>query len=106
LRDHGAALCLADTDEEPLGDLAVTAGWGYLRLRRASYTEDDLVRWSERVRAQPWDRAYVFFKHGDERGARISRRASWPAPAGRRRRALERRAHAVPVTRHRHSQHR
>ncbi|HUG53304.1 MAG TPA: DUF72 domain-containing protein [Vicinamibacteria bacterium] len=66
LRDHGAALCLADTDEEPLGDLAVTAGWGYLRLRRASYTEDDLVRWSERVRAQPWDRAYVFFKHEDE----------------------------------------
>jgi uncharacterized protein YecE (DUF72 family) len=66
LRDHGAALCLADTDEEPLSEVAVTAPWGYLRLRRASYTEDDLARWAERVRAQPWERAYVFFKHEDE----------------------------------------
>jgi len=66
LRDKGAALCLADTDEEPLTDLAVTADWGYLRLRRTNYTEGDVAAWADRVQAQPWDRAFVFFKHEDE----------------------------------------
>jgi uncharacterized protein YecE (DUF72 family) len=66
LRARGAALCLADTDEEPLGELAVTADWGYLRLRRLAYTEADLASWAERVRSQPWGRAFVFFKHEDE----------------------------------------
>ena len=66
LRDKGAALCLADTDEEPLTDVAVTADWGYLRLRRTTYTEADVTAWAERVRAQPWQRAFVFFKHEDE----------------------------------------
>jgi uncharacterized protein YecE (DUF72 family) len=66
LRGKDAALCLADTDEEPLGEITATAGWGYLRLRRAAYTDADLDAWAQRVRAQPWDRAYVFFKHEDE----------------------------------------
>jgi uncharacterized protein YecE (DUF72 family) len=66
LRDRGAAMCLADTDEEPLTDLAVTADWGYLRLRRLAYTDVDLASWAERVRSQPWERAFVFFKHEDE----------------------------------------
>ncbi len=66
LRDKGAALCLADTDEEPLTDVTVTADWGYLRLRRTTYTEADVTAWAERVRAQPWQRAFVFFKHEDE----------------------------------------
>jgi len=66
LRDKGAALCLADTDEEPLTDLAVTSDWGYLRLRRTSYTDADVAAWADRVQAQPWNRAFVFFKHEDE----------------------------------------
>jgi uncharacterized protein YecE (DUF72 family) len=66
LRAKGAALCLADTDEEPLTEIAATADWGYLRLRRAAYAEDELALWAGRVRAQPWERAFVFFKHEDE----------------------------------------
>jgi len=66
LRAKGAALCLADTDEEPLAEVTVTAGWGYLRLRRATYTEADVAAWADRVLAQPWERAFVFFKHEDE----------------------------------------
>jgi uncharacterized protein YecE (DUF72 family) len=66
LRDKGAALCLADTDEEPLTDVTATADWGYLRLRRTTYTEADVTAWAKRVRAQPWQRAFVFFKHEDE----------------------------------------
>jgi uncharacterized protein YecE (DUF72 family) len=37
-----------------------------LRLRRADYVEADLSRWAERIQAQPWQRAFVFFKHEDE----------------------------------------
>jgi uncharacterized protein YecE (DUF72 family) len=66
LRARGAALCLADTDEEPLKDIAATAAWGYLRLRRLAYSDADLGAWAERVLCQPWERAFVFFKHEDE----------------------------------------
>ena len=67
LRGHGAALCCADTEEDE-GDapLVSTAGWGYLRLRRPTYEPADLTRWAERVAGQPWERAFVFFKHEDE----------------------------------------
>jgi uncharacterized protein YecE (DUF72 family) len=67
LRSRDAALCAADTDES--GDegapIVPTAGWGYLRLRRSDYSDTDLAAWADRVRAQGWDRAFVFFKHED-----------------------------------------
>lgn len=69
LRDAGAALCHADTDDdgaEAADGLVATADWGYLRLRRSAYAEADLARWLERLRARPWREAYVFFKHEDE----------------------------------------
>ena len=65
LRAKGAALVLSDVDEAPEPPLVPTARFGYLRLRRASYTSEDLARWLGRVRAQPWDEAFVFFKHED-----------------------------------------
>jgi len=65
LEDAGAALCAAETDEaEPL--LATTASFGYFRLRRASYGPAELGRWAERIQAQPWREAFVYFKHEDE----------------------------------------
>jgi uncharacterized protein YecE (DUF72 family) len=67
LRAHGAALCCADTEEDEKDALLVsTADWGYLRLRRPTYARDDLARWAARIAAQPWKRAFVFFKHEDE----------------------------------------
>jgi uncharacterized protein YecE (DUF72 family) len=67
LREKGVALCAADTDES--GDegapIVPTASWGYLRLRRAEYDDAALRAWIGRVHAQPWDRAFVFFKHED-----------------------------------------
>ena len=65
LADAGAALCIAD-EEERSTPLVATARFGYLRLRRPDYDEAGLVRWAETVRAQPWDEAFVFFKHEEE----------------------------------------
>ena len=82
LRGRDAALCLADTDETTNPDALVipTASWGYLRLRRTEYLDDDLAAWAQRVERQPWESAYVFFKHEDE--------ARGPVFAGTFRKAL------------------
>ncbi len=66
LRMRNCALCIADTDDSKGFDLINTATWGYLRLRRREYRRADLMLWQERIRSQPWDHAYVFFKHEDE----------------------------------------
>ena len=67
LRARDMALVCADTDESEADEpLVATAGWGYLRLRRAAYEDADLERWADHLRAQPWTRAFVFFKHEDE----------------------------------------
>ena len=65
LREKNAAWCVADTGEEGDPPFVATADWGYLRLRRVAYEEADLQTWADRVRAQSWGEAYVFFKHED-----------------------------------------
>jgi len=67
LREKGYSLCTADADEVPALEIISTATWGYLRLRRTEYTEEDLLQWADRILSQKWDRAFVFFKH--EEGA-------------------------------------
>jgi uncharacterized protein YecE (DUF72 family) len=66
LRDRGAALCCADVQDEPAPEILATGSRGYLRLRRSDYETGDLEAWAERIRAQPWDEAFVFFKHETE----------------------------------------
>jgi len=76
LRDADAALCAADTDEveDPDKVLVPTASWGYLRLRRTEYGEEDLGRWVARLQKQTWSEAFVFFKHEDEgKGPKFAR---------------------------------
>lgn len=76
LRVAGAALVCADT-EEAEGDEPIrsTTTWGYLRLRRPDYADDDLRRWAEHVHGTGWERAFVFFKHEDEgAGPRLAAR--------------------------------
>ncbi len=67
LKGRGCALCLAE-DEELATPFVATTGWGYLRLRRQDYAEQDLAERAATLRAQPWEEAYVFFKH--EEGGR------------------------------------
>jgi len=66
LRSNGCSLCIADTDENPADEIINTAPLGYLRLRRSDYTEADLSQWLERILAQKWEKAFVFFKHEEE----------------------------------------
>jgi len=75
LRKRGCSLCTADTDEKPADEIISTAHWGYLRLRRSNYTETDLSQWVDRILAQKWERAFVFFKHEEEaKGPELARR--------------------------------
>jgi uncharacterized protein YecE (DUF72 family) len=75
MRGQGSALCLADTDENPVNEISTTAPWGYLRLRRADYTDADLAQWLARILAQKWERVFVFFKHeGEAKGPETARR--------------------------------
>ncbi len=64
LRDHGVALCIADTDDLAT-PMVATAGWGYLRLRRLDYTPRTLAAWAGRIRAQAWKECFVFTRHED-----------------------------------------
>ncbi|MCG6923790.1 MAG: DUF72 domain-containing protein [Acidobacteria bacterium] len=69
LRERNCALVCADTEDagENGAPIVPTAAWGYLRLRRCDYTAEELRPWADRVRAQPWERAFVFFKHEEGR---------------------------------------
>jgi uncharacterized protein YecE (DUF72 family) len=75
LRARNAALVCADTDAdgEAGAPIVPTADWGYLRLRRSDYDDAALAQRAEHIRSQPWQRAYVFFKHEE------GRPLAWPA---------------------------
>lgn len=66
LRSHEVALVAVDEGEDKGGPLMPTASWGYVRLRRPEYGELELAQWLERIRAQPWQEAFVFLKHEGE----------------------------------------
>jgi uncharacterized protein YecE (DUF72 family) len=75
LRTQGAALCVADTGEEPAVPLVATTDWGYLRLRREDFSDKELGDWARRIREQPWGEAYVFLKHEEEgKGPKLAAR--------------------------------
>jgi uncharacterized protein YecE (DUF72 family) len=81
LRRHGHALAVSDegtpasgdggparAGDGPSAEIEATTDWGYLRLRADDYDDVALTGWRDRLRAQPWREAYVFFKH-EEAGA-------------------------------------
>ncbi len=75
LRDHQAALCIAEAENDLEIPFVSTADWGYLRLRRPDYGDAELKTWAERVRRQDWRDAFIFFKHEEEgKGPQMARR--------------------------------
>jgi uncharacterized protein YecE (DUF72 family) len=65
LRSQSRPLVVSDTDDMPTTHIDKTADWGYLRLRRVNYSEENLAEWVERIRAQNWRDTFLFFKHED-----------------------------------------
>jgi len=75
LREHQAALCIAEAENGLEIPFVSTANWGYLRLRRPDYGDKELKAWAERVQQQNWKEAFIFFKHEEEgRGPEMARR--------------------------------
>jgi uncharacterized protein YecE (DUF72 family) len=65
LRSQNRPLVVSDTDDLPTTHIDKTADWGYLRLRRVQYSEENLVEWLGRIRSQGWKETFLFFKHED-----------------------------------------
>jgi uncharacterized protein YecE (DUF72 family) len=65
MRDHQAALCIAQAEDDLEVPFVSTADWGYVRLRLPDYDDAALQAWVGQVAAEDWRDAYVFFKHED-----------------------------------------
>jgi uncharacterized protein YecE (DUF72 family) len=75
LRKHRSAFCIADADDKLDVPFVATANWGYLRLRRANYSDRVLKSWAKRIRDTGWRDAFVFFRHEDKgKGPRMAKR--------------------------------
>lgn len=75
LRDHRAALCIAEAEDGLDVPFEATTDWGYLRLRRPDYDRRELSAWVRRLRGHGWRDAFVFFKHEDEgHGPRLAKK--------------------------------
>lgn len=57
-------------DDAGSSPFVATADWGYLRLARTSYSDEELAHWLDQMREQSWRTAYLFFRHEDEAGVR------------------------------------
>jgi len=65
LKKSNRPLVVSDTDDMPTTHIDKTADWGYLRLRRVNYSNENLAEWAERIRNQNWKETFLFFKHED-----------------------------------------
>jgi uncharacterized protein YecE (DUF72 family) len=75
LRDHGAALCIAEAEDGLDIPFVATTDWGYVRLRRPDYDRRELSAWVQRLRDHDWRDAFVFFKHEDHgHGPRLAKK--------------------------------
>ena len=63
LRQHGAAICLSEREDDAPPPMIETTDWGYVRLRLEVYSADDLKRWAERLAATNWRKIHVYFMH-------------------------------------------
>ncbi len=64
LAQRNLALCVADSEKLPT-PLAVTADYGYFRLRDEGYTPADIARWARRIAdaCAACRDVFVYFKH-------------------------------------------
>jgi uncharacterized protein YecE (DUF72 family) len=66
---QGVAWCVAETDEQDPGpDDLSWEPFGFLRLRKTEYTDDELEAWADRIAPalEAGHDVYCYFKHEDE----------------------------------------
>jgi uncharacterized protein YecE (DUF72 family) len=68
LMAKNAAMTIIDQDDFSTPPIS-TASWGYVRLHRFDYDERSLTDWAARIREQPWEETYVYFKHDEGTGS-------------------------------------
>jgi uncharacterized protein YecE (DUF72 family) len=68
LRERDIPLCIIDQPDFA-SPVISTASWGYARLHRFDYDDAAHAEWAKRIAAQPWNEAYVFFKHDEGVGS-------------------------------------
>jgi len=76
LQEHGIAWCVAETDErDPEPEDLSLEPFGFLRLRRSAYTDEELAVWAESIRTalEAGRDVFCYFKHED--GGRSPRMA-------------------------------
>ncbi len=69
LLDQGVAWCVAETDEQDPGpDDLSWEPFGFLRLRKTSYSDEELAGWAARIRPalEAGHDVYCYLKHEDE----------------------------------------
>ncbi len=64
LSEKNCALVWSES-EKLTTPFVATSDWGYLRLRREDYVDSDIAAWAERLRAQKFQQAFIYFKHED-----------------------------------------
>jgi uncharacterized protein YecE (DUF72 family) len=68
LRERDIPLCIIEQPDFA-SPVVATASWGYARLHRFDYDAAMLSEWATKIAAQPWNDAYVFFKHDEGVGS-------------------------------------
>jgi uncharacterized protein YecE (DUF72 family) len=68
LRERDIPLCITE-QADFAAPVVSTATWGYVRLHRFDYDAAMLGAWAARIGGQPWNEAYVFFKHDEGIGS-------------------------------------
>lgn len=75
LSRFNAALCCCDHDDRETPFVA-TASFGYMRMRRPDYPQEELDRWAQRLieSSSKWNETFVYFKHeANGRGPELAR---------------------------------
>jgi len=68
LRERDIPLCIVEQPDFA-SPVVSTASWGYARLHRFDYDAAMMAEWVQRLVAQPWNEAYVYFKHDEGIGS-------------------------------------
>jgi uncharacterized protein YecE (DUF72 family) len=68
LRERDIPMCIVEQPDFA-SPVVATASWGYVRLHRFDYDEAMMAEWVKRLAAQPWNEAYVYFKHDEGIGS-------------------------------------